>query len=69
MSFSKPKMPKPPPVMAPSVITGDTSQFQRGPFARLRRRLASMYGKQSTILTSASGGRSQTLPIKTLLGS
>lgn len=67
MSFGAPKMPKPAPTMAPSAITGETGQTY-GPFARIRKRLASMYGRQSTILTSGGGAKSTTSPKKTLLG-
>jgi hypothetical protein len=37
-------------------------------FSRMRKRMASMFGRQSTILTSGMGANSTRAPQKTLLG-
>lgn len=64
--FGGPKAQKAPPII-PQTITGETS-MQGTAFARLRKRMASMFGRQSTILTSAAGTSSPKAPTKTLLG-
>lgn len=65
--FSKPKVPKVPPPQL--VQLGETTQFQGGPMSRLRKKISSAYGKQSTMLTGGAGVQSPTNPGKTLLGS
>ena len=62
-----PKAPKAAPFI-PSTITGETADFRGTAFARLRKRMASMFGRQSTILTTGSGTASPKAPTKTLLG-
>lgn len=67
MCMSAPKIPKPPP--PPPVVQDDSAQSQAAG-NRERRRLASLYGRQSTILTGPTGapGGTGATAVKTLLG-
>lgn len=65
MCFSKPKIPTPPP--PPPVVTQDDAAVNQAG-NRERRRLAAMYGRQSTVLTGPSGAAPGATQKKTLLG-
>lgn len=67
MCFSKPKIPAPP--APPPVVTQDDAAVNVAG-NRERRRLASLYGRQSTVLTGPQGAASGTgqTAVKTLLG-
>lgn len=65
--MSKPKIPKAPPIAPPAMVTGETA-MNNSTFSRMRKRMASMFGRQSTILTSGMGANSTRAPQKTLLG-
>jgi hypothetical protein len=64
MSFSKPKIPKPP-AQIPQFLGETTAALTR---SRIKRRLQGLYGRQSTILTGGSGSGVPSGGGKTLLG-